>query len=470
MTARGPGGAAGGIGDGRGTRRVVVIGLAETGIAVARVLRSEGWSVTVVEDAPAGTPRYRERADEVRGLGGELVEEPDAARTRELVAAADLVVPSPLVRAEHVAIVAARDAGVAVRSEIDLAAERAEAALVAVTGTNGKTTVTSMIAAMLDASGVPAIAAGNIGRPLIEAVGDRVAVIVAEVSSFQLAFAGEAFRPRVAVVLAITPDHLDWHGSFAQYADAKARIVAHQGPDGLVVFDADDAQAVAIAARAPGRSVGVSARADAEGCFRVVGDDLVFPDGRLLAPVAAMSRALSHDRTNALAAAAAALDVGATAEGVVAALRAYATMPHRVALVGEANGVRWYDDSKATNPDAARRAVASFDSVVLLAGGRNKGLDLSVLAGEAPRLRGVVALGEAAGEVEAAFAGSGVRVERAAGMHEAVGAAHRLARSGDVVLLSPACASFDAYSGYGARGDDFAREVRTQVLEEVTSR
>jgi UDP-N-acetylmuramoylalanine--D-glutamate ligase len=200
-------------------------------------------------------------------------------------------------------------------------------------------------------------------------------------------------------------------------------------------------------------------RADAEGCFRVVGDDLVFPDGRVLAPIATMKRALGHDRTNALAAAAAALDAGATLDGVRAALANYETMRHRVELVGEAIGVQWYDDSKATNPDAALRAVSSFDSVVLLAGGRNKGLDLSVLASVASHLRAVVAFGEAAPEVEAAFEGLAT-VVTAPTMHDAVAAARDLAQPGDVVLLSPACASFDAYDGYAARGDDFAAEVR----------
>jgi UDP-N-acetylmuramoylalanine--D-glutamate ligase len=176
-----------------------------------------------------------------------------------------------------------------------------------------------------------------------------------------------------------------------------------------------------------------------------------------------------HDRTNALAAAAAVLDVGGNRDGITATLRAYETMPHRVALVGEASGVRWYDDSKATNPDATRRAISSFDSVVLLAGGRNKGLDLSVLAAEAGHLRGVVAFGEAGPEVERAFAGSQVPVETVSGMAAAVRAARQFAQAGDVVLLSPACASFDEYSGYAARGDDFAREVRVQVMEEATS-
>jgi UDP-N-acetylmuramoylalanine--D-glutamate ligase len=446
-------------------RRALVIGLAETGVAVARALGADGIAVTVVEDAPADTNAYRDRVAATTSAGAVLVERPDAAQVAALARASDLVVPSPLVRPSHPAIEAALAAGVRVRSEIDVAAARATVPIVAVTGTNGKTTVTSMIAAMLVASGVRAVAAGNIGRPLIEAVGDAVEVVVAEVSSFQLQFAGEAFRPRVAVLLAVTPDHLDWHGTFDRYADAKARITRSQSGDDLLVYDADDSSAVAIAASAPARRLGVSARADATGCFRVVKDELVFPDGAPIAPVSVMARRLAFDRTNALAAAAAAFEVGAKVPAVVAALRDYATMPHRVALVGKAGGVEWYDDSKATNPDATRRAISSFDSVVLLAGGRNKGLDLSVLAGEAERLRGVVAFGEAGPEIAAAFAGSATRVERVDNMHDAVRAARELARPGDVVLLSPACASFDAYPGYGARGDDFVREVQAQVLE-----
>jgi UDP-N-acetylmuramoylalanine--D-glutamate ligase len=444
---------------------ILVLGLAETGVALARRLGAEGSDVVVVEDTPTTTERYRGRVAEIRAAGAELVEAPDHVRIRELATAADLVVPSPLVRASHPAIVAARAAGVPVSSEIDLAAERASMPIVAVTGTNGKTTVTSLCAAMLDASGVRAIAAGNIGRPLIDAVGDDVAVVVAEVSSFQLAFS-ETFRPAVAVLLAITPDHLDWHGTFDDYAAAKARITEHQRATDALVFDADDAYAREIAASSPARTIGVSLDPDASDCFRVLDNALVFPDGAVLTPLATMKRAFLHDRTNALAAAAAAFEVGATPDGARDALASYATMPHRVALVGEAIGVRWYDDSKATNPDATLRALASFDSVVLLAGGRNKGLDLSVLRSAAPRLRAVVAFGEAAPDVEAAFAGlPAPPVVRASSMHDAVGAAHHLAQPGDVVLLSPACASFDAYANYGERGDDFAAEVKAQALE-----
>jgi UDP-N-acetylmuramoylalanine--D-glutamate ligase len=438
--------------------RAVVIGLAETGMAVTRRLRSEGWDVTLLEDAPGASAAYTRRVEDARALGADLVEAPSAESIRTVVGTADLVVPSPLVRLEHPALAAARAATVPVRSEIDLAGERTDAPIVAVTGTNGKTTVTTLTAEMLNASGTSAVAAGNVGRPLIDAVSDGVDVLVAEVSSFQLA-CSETFHPRVAVVLAITPDHLDWHGSYERYVAAKARIAEHQTADDLLVFDADDSDAAMIAAGAQARSVGFSRRIDAIGYAHEADGKLLSAEGAPFAAVAEMRRALVHDRTNALAAGLAALAVGATNGGIRAALASYATLPHRVALVDDAGGVSWYDDSKATNPDATLRALESFDSVVLLAGGRNKGLDLGVLARAADRLRGVVAFGEAAPEVAAAFRDVSP-VITAGSMRDAVRAAAQLAQPGDAVLLSPACASFDAYANYSERGDDFAAEVR----------
>ena len=443
--------------------RAVVIGLAETGLAVTRRLRSEDWDVTVVEDTPGASEAYADRAAAVRTLGARVDEAPAAGVITKEIEAADLVVPSPLVRLDHPALVAARAAGVSVRSEIDLAGERAAVPIVAVTGTNGKTTVTTLIAAMLAASGRRVAAAGNLGRPLIDAVDDPVDVLVAEVSSFQLA-CSETFHPHVGVVLAITPDHLDWHGGYEHYVQAKARITRCQRAEDVLVFDADDRDATAIAAASPAHAVGFSRRADAAGNAREIDGRLLYANGELLANVGAMRRALVHDRTNALASALAAGAVGATTAGVRAALENYETLPHRVALVGEAGGVQWYDDSKATNPDATLRALESFDSVVLLAGGRNKGLDLSVLARAAARLRGVVAFGESGPEVAKAFPDS-VPAEVVGSMHDAVRAAARLSRPGDVVLLSPACASFDAYANYAARGDDFAAEVAKLMLE-----
>jgi UDP-N-acetylmuramoylalanine--D-glutamate ligase len=198
----------------------------------------------------------------------------------------------------------------------------------------------------------------------------------------------------------------------------------------------------------------------AAGHWRVEGDRLLMPDGTLLLDAGDLYRALPHDRANALAASAAALAAGATPDGIRAGLREFRGLPHRVALVGEHAGVSYYDDSKATAPHAALAAIRGFESVVLLAGGRNKGLDLSELAAEAGRLRAVIALGEAADDVERAFLLTGVPVVQAPSMDAAVALARDEARPGDVVLLSPGCASFDWYRNYGERGDDFARAVR----------
>jgi UDP-N-acetylmuramoylalanine--D-glutamate ligase len=438
---------------------VVVIGLGVTGEAVVNHRRAAGDRVTVVEDTPAGDPAYAERAVRAVAAGAELLEAPPAGELAAWVEHADLLVPSPGVPGRHAAVVAARSAGVPVRAEIDLAAEGAGRRLVAVTGTNGKTTVTTLAVAMLETSGMRAVAAGNIGRPLLDAVGTDADVVVAEVSSFQLAFTTAAFRPRVAVLLNVAVDHLDWHGSLDDYVAAKARVFRHQTSDDLLVFNADDAVTSLLAGDAPSRRLPFSVTAADPGAFRVTDGVLVEAGGTPLVPVADLWATASHDRANALAAAAAALEMGATPAGVATALRDFEGLPHRMTLVAEHDGVRYYDDSKATNPHATLRAVeGAAGPVILLAGGRNKGLDLSVLGSLAPRLRGVVAIGEAAGEIEAAFAGA-VPVIRAADMGTAVARAAEQAKAGDVVMLSPACASFDWYSSYGARGDDFAARV-----------
>jgi UDP-N-acetylmuramoylalanine--D-glutamate ligase len=444
--------------------RVLVVGLATTGASVVTYTRAAGHEVTVLEDRPvrdgAAGDAYLARAERAVAEGAVLVEGPDAREAAAHGRAADLVVPSPGVRPDHPAVAAAHGAGVPVRSEIDLAAARLRARpdaprLIAVTGTNGKTTVTTLIDAMVRAAGIASSAAGNIGRPLLEAAGDDVAVVVAEVSSFQLAFTTDAFAPDVAVLLNVAEDHLDWHGSADAYARAKAQLFAHQGVDALLVVNGDDPVADALAAGAPGRVVRFRAAAPTGGGYGVRGAELVGPGG-VIAPVPGSGT--PHDTANALSAAAAALEVGADVAAVARTLAGFGGLAHRVQLVGERDGVRFYDDSKATNPHATASALAGFDDVVLIAGGRNKALDLAGLRAQVSHLRAVVAIGEAAGEVEAAF-GDAVPVVRAASMRDAVRAAAAHARSGDTVLLSPACASFDWYEGYAARGDDFAREV-----------
>jgi UDP-N-acetylmuramoylalanine--D-glutamate ligase len=437
------------------SRPTLLVGLGAANEAVARALLARGEPVVAVDDARGGPARSR-----AASLGIELHEAPGPGELAALVAAAARVVPSPGVPARHPVFAAAAAAGVEVVGDVELAAGWARVPIVAVTGTNGKTTVTTWVAAMLSASGRRARACGNIGHPAAAAVGEPgVDVLVMEVSSFQLALT-RTFRPRVAVWLNFAADHVDAHGSLEAYAAAKARVWANQAGDDVAVVNADDPVVADAARRAPARVV----------TFGTTGADATVADGRLVGPggvelvaVADLPRALPHDVANALAAAAAALEAGAAVEAVRSVLRDPPRLPHRVELVGEAGGVRWYDDSKATNPHATLAAVAGFGSVVLLAGGRNKGLDLSALAAAAGRLRAVVAIGESAGEVEAAFRDSGVPVRRAASMDDAVAAAAALARPGDAVLLSPACASFDRYRDYAERGDDFARAVRAHL-------
>ncbi len=429
-----------------GKETAVVVGLGVTGRAVARLLGSEGWRVVVVEDRPtADTARA---ADELGAVVGSLAD----------VAGADLVVPSPGVAPAHPVHAAAAAAGVPVVSEIELAWRAAAVAgktLVAVTGTNGKTTVTTLVASMLARSGCTAVAAGNIGLPLVEAVGRDVEVVVAEVSSFQLQYV-ERFRPAVAVWLNVAEDHLDWHPSMEHYAGAKARVWANQGDGDVAVANADDPVVAKAATSAP---VPVVTFGIDQGDYRVADGALCTPEGERVLPVDQLPRALPHDVANALAATAAARAAGADLEGCRAALAGFTGLPHRLQLVAEIDGVRYYDDSKATTPSSVLAALRSFGSVVLVAGGRNKGLALDVLAEEAGRVRAVVAIGQAAHEIEAAFRGA-APVTTASSMDAAVAAAAAAARPGDAVVLSPGCASFDWYGSYAERGDDFARAVR----------
>jgi len=423
-----------------------------TGEAVARHFLARGVDVVAVEDTPS--PSTGERVARL-GAGVTVETAPSPARLGELVGSADVIVPSPGVPHSHAVYRLAAEAGAPVVSEIELAAQATEVPIVAVTGTNGKTTVTTLITEMLRAAGRKAVAAGNIGLPLVEAVDGDADVLVAEVSSFQLQYT-TSFRPHVAVWLNVSEDHLDWHPSFDHYVAAKARIWANQRDGDVAIVNADDDVVMQQARRAPAAVVtfGIDT-----GDWRVAGGALTAPDGAVIVPVDDLPRALPHDIANDLAATAATFAAGGALDACRAVLRNFAGLPHRVQLVGDAGGVRYYDDSKATTPASVVAATRGFESVVLIAGGRNKGLSMSPLAQLADHVRAVVAIGEASGDVEAAF--SGVRpVVRATSMRDAVTRARDLARDGDVVLLSPGCASFDWYRNYAERGDDFADAVR----------
>ena len=440
---------------------VVVVGYGVTGRAVVAWLTARGDEVVVVDD----------HADEAmkaagRVAGVDIRQTPDDDRELSaILSAATLIVPSPGVPVGHPVYRLAAGLGIPVRAEIELASELCEASLntrlLAITGTNGKTTVTTLVTAILERAGFRAVAAGNIGLPLIEAAQSEHQFVVAEVSSFQLQYT-ERFRPSVGCWLNLAPDHLDWHPDMDHYAAAKARIWANQGPGDRAVFNADDPIVAARVQAAPAGVARIPFSTTGAALFSVVGNELAGPGGEPFMPIAALPRALPHDVSNSLAAAAVAMSAGATPEACRDALASTGPLPHRVALVGGRDGVAWYDDSKATTPASVLAAVAGFRSVVLIAGGRNKGLDLSVLASAAPPVRAVVGIGEAGPEVVSAFSGR-VPAFLASSMEEAVALAAGVAVSGDAVLLSPGCASFDWYRSYAARGDDFARIVMNRT-------
>lgn len=454
-----------------GAERVLVVGLGSSGTAAAEALLDLGARVRAVDDRD--TPELRARAAALGAGGAEVALGGGGAGILDW---AELVVASPGVPPSHPLIAGAIQRGLGVWSEIELAWRIARVPLVAVTGTNGKTTTTTLLAGILRRAGRRAVAAGNIGLPLVEAVRSaETDVIVCEVSSFQLAFV-EKFRPLVAVVLNVADDHYDWHSGYEDYVEAKARITLNQGAGDLLVVRAGDAGCMSIAGRSrarvaafgPGSPEEVSAEAAASlgrapaATAGVAGGEVVVAAGGRAAGFAKLADIRIqgvHNLENVCAASLAGWGLGADPEVVRRAVAAFEGLPHRTELVAEVGGVRYIDDSKATNPHATLRALAGLDRVVLIAGGRAKGLDLSVLREVAARLAGVVVMGEAAAELESVF--SGLPMRRAAAVEEAAAAAASMAMPGDTVLLSPACSSLDQYSSYAERGERFVKAVRS---------
>ncbi|MGI9600881.1 MAG: UDP-N-acetylmuramoyl-L-alanine--D-glutamate ligase [Acidimicrobiales bacterium] len=426
----------------------VIVGLGVTGIAVAERLLSRGVEITVIEDHPRP-----EHDDLIAGWGARLVPAPSATELADTLPGADVLLPSPGVPHSHPTFEVAQQVGVQVASEFDLARRWDDRPVVAVTGTDGKTTVTTMITEMLVADGRPAVAAGNTDVPLVTAIDDPATeVFVVEASSFRLGHTCR-FNPAVAAWLNWGPDHLDVHRDLEQYQLAKARIWSDLEPNAVAVANAGDP---VVMGHTPAGARTFSASVEAD--YRLAGDVLMGPDGVLLA-TSDLARSLPHDIENALASWACADAQGVSAQAVTSVLTSFAGLPHRVATVAQLEGITYVDDSKATVPHAVVAAARSFERVVLIAGGRNKGIDLGPMAAAADHIRSVVAIGDARDEVANAFAG--VRpVVFADDMDQAVALARQAALPGDVVLLSPGCASFDWYSGYGARGDDFVRAVR----------
>ncbi|HEX2240807.1 MAG TPA: UDP-N-acetylmuramoyl-L-alanine--D-glutamate ligase [Actinomycetota bacterium] len=434
-------------------KRTLVVGLGDSGYAAASALVDLEAKVRVTDSSDDVARRSRAEQLRARGaeveLGGHDLEAVDA----------DLAILSPGVPLHAPIVAALRAAGVEVMGELELAYRLARAEVVAVTGTNGKTTTTTLLTRMLVEGGRSAVAAGNIGVPAVDAAVTAPAdgVLVLEVSSFQLATI-QTFRAHVAVLLNLAEDHTDWHETFDAYRAAKARIVENQGSSDVFVFNAEDDAAGAIADHAPGRLVPFSIRSTPDTGIGL-SDDSVLWRGRVVARRQDIALPGTAGLEDSLAAAAAALEYGIEPDAVVRALRDFRPLPHRLETVAEIDGVAYIDDSKATNPHATLTAVAGFEDVVLIAGGRAKGMDLSVLSAAVPPVRAVVAIGEAKSAVEEVFSDL-VPVEIATTMDDAVTRAHRLAGGRGSVLLSPGCASLDMYDNYAQRGEEFARAVK----------
>lgn len=433
-------------------RRALVVGLGVSGFASARALADLGARVRVTE--ASSNEEIESRAAELRTAGLEVeVGGHDLSRLD-----ADIVVVSPGIPPTAPILQAIERAGIPVVSEIEVAFSIAECDFLAVTGTNGKTTTTSLLAAMLNEAGIASAAAGNIGVPLIEAISfvPPDGAIAVEVSSFQLS-AIESFRPRIAVLLNISEDHTDWHSTFESYMKAKARIALNQNADDVLVFNLDDPHVSEIAAGVSSRPLPFSTRSLPEQGIGVVGDAVVCRGDPVMARTDIPLPGLAG-LEDTLAAAGAAIAYGVEPQAVANAVKQFQPLPHRLQRVGEVEGVTYIDDSKATNPHATLAAVQGLHDVVLIAGGRSKGIDLSPLRGTVPPVTAVVALGEAAGEVKQVFSGL-VPVVEAESMEAAVGHARALSNGKGSVLLSPACASLDMYTSYAARGSDFERAV-----------
>jgi UDP-N-acetylmuramoylalanine--D-glutamate ligase len=443
-------------------RHAVVAGGGRSGAAVAELLRSRGARVTLSDTAAtlADGPRLI-----ALGIAVEL-----GPHRRELFTAADLVVTSPGIPWDHDVLVAAREAGVPVMGEIELAFRWLRGRVIAITGTKGKSTTTTLTARMLREGGFDVTAGGNLGTALSAQVAQSTpaSVHVVEVSSFQLE-ATETFHPWIAVLLNLSADHLDRHRSFEAYAAAKARIFRNQAPADWAVINADDPAALALARDARARRLEFALDRTLASGVTVDSGEIVWrqPSGVApLVPVSSVRLRGRHLLSDVLAATAVSCIAGVPAPAIRRAVESFTGLEHALEPVAEVGGVQFVNDSKATNIDAARQALDSFEpGVVAVMGGRFKGgrfEDLRDVVGA--NVDAIVAIGEARPLIRAAL-GDVVPVHDAESMHDAVRTAAGLARAGGAVLLVPACASFDMFADYAARGRAFKAEVQALARE-----
>jgi UDP-N-acetylmuramoylalanine--D-glutamate ligase len=448
--------------------KAVVVGLGKSGLAAVRYLHQQGLEVVVSEFREV-IPEEEQAVLAQCGVDLSIGLE-TGGHTTAFFADADLIVPSPGVPADLSVLAAARTRGMPVVGELALAAGRIAVPVIAVTGSNGKTTVTSLIGHLLRSAGKKVFVGGNIGTPILEYLLDpgEAEVVVLELSSFQLESAGD-FRPDIGLLLNLSPDHIDRHGSFEEYASAKMQLFAWQGRGDTAIIGTDD---VLLAAAPPTAGEKLYSFGTQPGCrARVEGEAVRLepdfgPEGT--GELYELSGTRLHSRVNLYNAAAAILAVrafGCEEKSIRAGLANFQPPQHRMTPVGEIDGIRFINDSKATNVGAVVAALAGFGQgaekeVVLIAGGRNKGGDFAALV---PSFRQyakhVVLIGESASDLVAVAEEAGVGFQLAADMEEAVAAAFAAAAPGDTVLLAPACASFDMFRSYEHRGEEFGRCV-----------
>ena len=460
-------------------RRVLVLGFARSGVALARTLTDAGAAVTVYDRRTAGELADAVTALDDRSVDLALAAEPDAVR--RLAGETEIIFTSPSISWRfptteswlRTLLAEAEGRGTPILSEVDLFLRLTRARVLAVTGTKGKTTTSALLGQMLDAAGMPHVVGGNIGRPLVELTDqlteDHWAVL--ELSELQLPTISRGAH--VAVYTNILADHMDRHGTMEAYRAVKARLAELAPAGGAVVLNGDDPVSAALADRLetrvavhrygltrPGR--GAVEAWTADGWIHVGGGDAAADEAAAVLPVADVPLPGAHMLSNVLAAALGAHLVGVPRAAIAQAIRSFPGVPHRLETLDVVAGVRYVNDSQATIPVAAIAALRAFDApVVLIAGGKDKGLDYSELGDVvAERCRAAVLLGETAPALVEAIAGRS-RVETATSMDAAVRTAHDLARPGDVVLLAPAAASFDMFADYEARGEAFRRAVRS---------
>ena len=435
----------------------LVVGLARSGAAAARLLARRGEEVIGVDAASPGD------AEGLRGLGVEIHLDGDGVG---LLDRARCLVKSPGVPSEAPVVAAARDRGLAVVGELELAWRLLPNRFVAVTGTNGKTTVTELAGHLWRVAGEPVAVAGNVGTPLASLVGavSSDATVVCECSSFQLEDS-EAFAPECAVILNVAPDHLDRHRTLDRYVAAKLRAFANQRSDDVAIYNRSDPTLRDRDLGGCGRRVAFCADrgADPDCAYSLAGGTL-FAGAEPLVDAAELRLLGAHNALNATAAAAAALELGLDRDAVRAGLRTFGGVPHRLERVAERGGVLFVNDSKATNVAAAITALRAFaGGVHAILGGSPKGESFAPLADPvAERCAACYLIGETAAGIEAALEparSAGVAVRRCGRLDRAVDAAAAAARPGEVVLLAPACASFDAFRDFAERGERFRELV-----------